>query len=115
VRREGPLSFSVKLSWLARATRIPGAYLRDTRVIFGALFRRLVRLEEVSGAWRTVPLDWGTDDGRGAARRALITAAISVTPNAYVVSIDRDHNQAVVHQLVPSPPERAEEEVTGWL
>jgi hypothetical protein len=45
----------------------------------------------------------------------LVVIAISATPNTYAVGIDRERDLLLVHQLVPGPRERAEQEITGWL
>ncbi len=89
--------------------------VRDTATVFAALWRHLFTSDRVQGAWRALPYEAGGDDPRSAARRALVTAAISATPNTYVVGIDRETNVMLVHQLVPAPPDEAVESVTGWL
>jgi multisubunit Na+/H+ antiporter MnhE subunit len=115
VREQRIMSFGPRLKWLARAGRVPVEMIRDTVTVSGALYRKVVRREDVVGAWRAIPFSEGGDDARSAARRALFIAAISATPNALVAGIDAEENLMLVHQLVPSPPDRVEEEVTGWL
>jgi multisubunit Na+/H+ antiporter MnhE subunit len=44
-----------------------------------------------------------------------LNAAISITPNTYVVGIDEDNEMVLVHQLVPCDRSRAREEIMGKL
>jgi hypothetical protein len=49
-----------------------------------------------------VPFRYGSsDDPEDAARRALLVAGLSVTPNSVVVGVDADRDEVLVHQLVP--------------
>ncbi|MGH2734514.1 MAG: Na+/H+ antiporter subunit E [Actinomycetota bacterium] len=115
VRRQNLIRYSPSARWLARSWRVVPEMVRDTGTLAGVLYRRIVRREEVTGAWRAVPFEWGGDDPRRTAKRAIVVIAISATPNTYAVGIDRERDLLLVHQLVPGPRERAAQEVTGWL
>lgn len=101
--RAGGLAFRPRLRWLRLLARIPWSIFVDCGVVAAALWRRLVHGEMVTGSFRTVPFDPGGEGSVSAARRALVTAGVSLAPNTYVVAIDRDRGLLFVHQLVPSP------------
>lgn len=115
VRRQNLIRYRPRVRWLARSWRIVPKLLRDTGTLWTVLYRRIVRREDVTGAWRAIPFEWGEDDSRTTAKRALLVIAISATPNTYAVGIDRERDLLLVHQLVTGPRERAEEEIMGWL
>ena len=80
--------------------------LADCGVVGAALARVLLKREKIEGAFRTIPFDVGGNDPESAARRALVMAGACLTPNTYVVAIDAEKGQLLMHQLVPSaePP-----------
>ena len=88
----------------------------DCWVLTVALARQLGDRQDNIGAFRGIPFDAGADDDpRAATRRAAYTALISVAPNTYVVGIDREHDNMLVHELVPGPRETTRERVLGKL
>ncbi|MGH7170000.1 MAG: Na+/H+ antiporter subunit E [Gemmataceae bacterium] len=105
-RRAGQLHFQPRWRWLYHFRRLPGKVLVDCGVVGAALARALLRREQIEGTFRTIPFDLGGEDAESAARRALVTAGACLTPNTYVVAIDAERGQLLVHQLVPSarPP-----------
>jgi hypothetical protein len=104
VRSQGLLRFHPKLEWFPRALRLPLLLIKDTVTVFGALYRKVARGEPVAGVWRTLEFERGEEeDPRAAARRALVTTAVTFTPNAYVVGIERGEDLMLIHQLVASP------------
>ena len=107
VRGQGLIHFRPRMHWLVRARKLPLAVIVDCRVVLGVLWRRLVRREPVQGVFTAFPFDSGGDDAEAAARRALYVLAISLTPNTFVVGIDREDDVMLVHQLVSSDPARA--------
>jgi multisubunit Na+/H+ antiporter MnhE subunit len=116
VRIQDLQAIRVRPRWLLRAGVLPRLVLADTWILFRALWRHLLFRRPVKGASLALPFDPGDeDDPYAAGRRALITAAITVTPNTYVVGIDPDRNLILVHQLVPAPPSRAGQEILGRL
>ncbi|HKN86781.1 MAG TPA: hypothetical protein VJV04_07980 [Nitrospiraceae bacterium] len=92
--------FSPSLGWLAKLRGVPGQVLADCGLVAMALWRRGMNGEDVSGSLRRIPFDPGGDDGRSAARRAIVAGALSLAPNTCVVAIHRRHRAVTVHQLV---------------
>ncbi len=115
VRVQDIRQFRPRPRWLLRAYRLPPSILADCGVVFGALWRHLVKHEEINGAFRAFRIPIGGTGERAAARRALLNAAISITPNTYVVGIDEDSEVVLVHQLVPCERSLAREEIMGKL
>lgn len=115
VWRQGLIGCRPRLEWVLRVHRMPKQLVGDTLIVFRALLAHMTRRREMRGAWRAIEIDPGGDDGRSAARRAMIIAAISFTPNVYVVGIDEDEGLMLVHQLEPSPKQSARRDITGWL
>jgi multisubunit Na+/H+ antiporter MnhE subunit len=115
VRVQDARQFRPRLRWILRAWRLPLAAVRDCRVVLGVLWRHVIRGEEGGGAFRAFHFPVAGTGGRAAGRRALLNAAISFTPNTYVVGIDEEKEQVLVHQLVPSPRQLVREDVIGKL
>jgi multisubunit Na+/H+ antiporter MnhE subunit len=102
VRAQDLVRFRLELRWLRDLGQLPGQVLRDCWLLATALWRHCTG-RPVRGAFRTLPFPTERDDASSAARRALVTGAVSLTPNTYVVGIEGDEGVAVVHQLVPEP------------
>ncbi len=104
-RTAGRRHFRPRLRWLRHLAHLPWRVLADCGIVAAALGRRLIG-SDVAGSFHTVPFAAGGDDPEAAARRALVTAGVSLAPNTYVVAIDRERGELLVHQLVPSrePP-----------
>jgi multisubunit Na+/H+ antiporter MnhE subunit len=116
VRIQDLQAIRVRPRWLLRARVLPRFALADTSTLFAALWRHLLFRRPVKGAFLALPFDPGDeDDPYAAGRRALITAAITITPNTYVVGIDAGRKLILVHQLVPAPRSRAGREILGRL
>jgi multisubunit Na+/H+ antiporter MnhE subunit len=115
VRVQDARQFRPRLRWLLRVYRLPPAILADCGVLARALWRHVVKKEEVRGAFRAFRYPVAGGGGRAAGRRALLNAAISITPNTYVVGIDEEKEIVLVHQLVPCEPSQAREEILGKL
>jgi multisubunit Na+/H+ antiporter MnhE subunit len=107
VRGQGLVHFRPELRWLLRARKLPLAVVVDCRIVMGAVWRRLARREPVRGAFTAFPFSCGGDDAEAAARRALYVMAISLTPNTFVIGIDRENDVMLVHQLVSTNPATA--------
>ena len=115
VRVQDIRRFRPRLRWVLRAYRLPPLILSDSFIVLRALLRHVTGKQRIDGAFRAFKHPVGGQDGRAAGRRALLNAAISVTPNTYVVGIDEDRDQVLVHQLVPCRRDRAREEFMGKL
>jgi multisubunit Na+/H+ antiporter MnhE subunit len=114
VQAQGLVRFDPDPRWFLRVWKLPRSIVRDCWIVTAALWRHL-RGDEVNGGFRALPFHRGGDDARASARRALVVLAISVSPNSIVVGIDEDADLMLVHQLVPSPKDRAEREVYADL
>jgi multisubunit Na+/H+ antiporter MnhE subunit len=111
VRDQDLVRFRLKVAWLRGLYRSPGQVLVDSRVLAVTLWRRLTG-RSVHGGFRALPFPAERDDARSAARRALVTGFVSLTPNTYVVGIEED-GVMLVHQLAyhhanPVPPSMLE-------
>jgi hypothetical protein len=96
--------------------RLLGTVVSDCWLLTVALWRQLRQREDNVGAFRGIAFDAGPDDDpRAAARRAAYTTLISLTPNTYVIGIDREHNNMLVHELVAGPREDTRARVLGKL
>lgn len=104
--RAGHLHFQPRWHWLRHFRHLPAKVLADCLIVAAALARALLKREQIEGAFRTIPFDPGGDDPESAARRALVLAGACVAPNTYVVAVDVERGQLLLHQLVPSaqPP-----------
>jgi multisubunit Na+/H+ antiporter MnhE subunit len=104
--RAGSLYFEPRWHWLRYFRRLPGRVLTDSLLVAAVLARALFRREKIAGAFRTIPFDPGGDDAESASRRALVLAGACLTPNTYVVAVDMERGQLLLHQLVPTaqPP-----------
>jgi multisubunit Na+/H+ antiporter MnhE subunit len=116
VRRSGlvevrPWRMSPRRPWLLVFTVVSDCWLLTV-----ALWRQLRWREENVGVFRGIPFKAGHDDDpKAVARRAASTAQISLTPNTYVIGIDRDLDNMLVHELVGGPRDETRERVLGKL
>jgi multisubunit Na+/H+ antiporter MnhE subunit len=101
VRRQGLIRFRPRARWLLRAMRLPWRLFSDSVVVSWALLKGLALRRPVRGRFREVPFPTGGTDPRSQARRALATAAASLSPNAYVVDVDPENDTLLIHELVP--------------
>lgn len=88
--------------WLAQAVKLPGQVARDTVVVFGALWKRLVTGEQPASGFREIPIRFGGPGTQDVTRRVLLVGGNSLAPNTFVLGIDEDRDVMVVHQLVVS-------------
>lgn len=96
VRQQRRVVLRPRPSWLLRAWRPFVAYGSDLWLLIRALPGR------GGGGFAAVPVEPGTDDARGAARRVFMQAAGSFAPNTYAIGTDHERDLLLVHQLVPS-------------
>jgi hypothetical protein len=91
----------VSASDLAGALRIPGSVVVDFGILVRVLAESAVRRKVVRGSFVARQVDPGGDDPSGTGHRAWLEYAATISPNAYVVAIDRESELALVHDLVP--------------
>jgi multisubunit Na+/H+ antiporter MnhE subunit len=92
--------FRMRIEWLVPAFSLPGQVVRDTVVVYRALWRRLARGEQPPSAFVGLPTRFGDDSTEGVTRRVLLTWGTSVAPNTFALGIDKDTDVMVVHRLV---------------
>jgi len=85
--------------WLRVAAKLPANVLRDTFIVFGALFRRLAGGPLPDDAIVELSFDAGGDDAESHTRRALAIEAVSFAPNSIVLDVDRSRGVMRVHYL----------------
>ena len=90
----------IRVTWLIPALSLPGQVVRDTGIIYHALWRRLVHGEEPPSAFLELPARYGNDTPEGMTRRTLLVGGTSVAPNTFVLGIDPERDVMVVHRLV---------------
>jgi multisubunit Na+/H+ antiporter MnhE subunit len=97
----------IRIRWLAPVLGLPGDVVRDTVIVFAALWRRLAHGQQPASGFREVPARFGAATAEGKSRRALLVAGRSVAPNTFVLGIDAERDVMVVHQLVVPDGEAA--------
>jgi multisubunit Na+/H+ antiporter MnhE subunit len=102
VRSQELVRFRLEPHWLRGLPGLPWQVLHDTWLLTVALWRHCTG-SPVRGVFRVVPFPSEADDDRSAARRALVTALVSVAPNTVVVGVEGAEGEMLVHQLVPEP------------
>jgi multisubunit Na+/H+ antiporter MnhE subunit len=102
VRSQELVRFRLDPHWLRGLPGLPWQVLHDTWLLTVALWRHCTG-SPVRGVFRVVPFPSEADDDRSAARRALVTALVSVAPNTVVVGVEGAEGEMLVHQLVPEP------------
>ncbi len=98
----------VRIQWLGLALRLPGDLMRDTWLVFAALWRQLAHRQEPRSGFREVPVRYGGQGSQDRARRALLVGGKSLTPNSFVVGFELEREVMIVHQLVLPEEEVAE-------
>jgi multisubunit Na+/H+ antiporter MnhE subunit len=106
VHRRGYIRFWQRMAWLKELPYLVWAVIVDSGLLGLALWDRLIRRRPVRGSTIRVPFHYGGDNGRDGARRALVNASVSLTPNTFVIDIDPAADSLLVHQLVPRPLDR---------
>jgi len=92
--------FRMRIGWLVPAGRLPGQVVRDTVIVYRALWRRLAHGEQPPSAFVELPARFGDDSPEGVTRRFLLVGGTSVAPNTFVLGIDSERDVMVVHRLV---------------
>ncbi len=72
--------------------------VRVGRGLARAVWRRPA---EMLGVVKHVPFRYGSRDSSEAGRRASVVTAMSLAPNAFVVGMEPERHELIVHQLVP--------------
>jgi multisubunit Na+/H+ antiporter MnhE subunit len=116
VRRSGLVDIRPWRMWPRRPWLLALTVVSDCWLLTVALFRQVRWRDDNVGAFRGIPFEAGPDDDpKAVARRAAYTAQISLTPNTYVIGIDRELDNMLVHELVAGPRDETRERVLGKL
>jgi multisubunit Na+/H+ antiporter MnhE subunit len=94
------LRLQVRARWLVRALGLPGEVAQQTVTVFAALARTMFTRTPPRGRFRELPVKYGDDTPLGVTRRVLLTGALSLAPNEFVLGIDAERDVMVTHQLV---------------
>jgi multisubunit Na+/H+ antiporter MnhE subunit len=89
----------MRIEWVTAALGLPGQVVRDTVIVYRALWRRLVHGEQPPSAFKELPTRFGDDSPEGVTRRVLLIWGTSVAPNTFALGIDKDTDVMVVHRL----------------
>jgi hypothetical protein len=84
----------------APALSLPGRVVRDTVIVYRALWRRLAHGERPRSAFGELTARYGNDTPGGMTRRTLLVGGASLAPNTFVLGIDPERDVMVVHRLV---------------
>ena len=101
----GNVRYALRFSWLWPALLVARNIVRDTFVVYGVLLRHLAGAP-VRDAYENVPFDQGGEDPVSAARRALVVAGVSTSPNEIVLAVDEERKTLRVHALAISKSPR---------
>jgi multisubunit Na+/H+ antiporter MnhE subunit len=108
VTNQAATRFRMRVQWLVRALSLPGQVVRDTVIVYRALWQRLVHGEQPPSSFLELPARFGDDTPAGVTRRTLLIGGSSVAPNTFALGIDPERHVMVVHRLV------AKREETTW-
>jgi multisubunit Na+/H+ antiporter MnhE subunit len=106
VNAQDLVRFRLEARWLRDLRLLPRLVLADSRLLVVVLWRQLTGRRRATGVFRAVAFPEGSpagDDARDNARRALVTTAVSLSPNSLVVGIEGGQGLMLVHELVPRP------------
>ena len=92
--------FRMRIEWLVPALSLPGQVVRDTVIVYRALWRRLAHGQQPPSAFADLPARYGDDSPEGVTRRVLLVWGTSVAPNTFALGIDSERDVMVVHRLV---------------
>jgi hypothetical protein len=90
----------MRINWLQPALRLPAHLVRDTGVVFAALWRQLVHGQAPRSGFREEHVRFGGDSLEDKTRRALLVGGKSVAPNTFVLGLDGERDVMVLHHLV---------------
>lgn len=102
VHELGVLGFRLRPRLFAPVPSVLWAVVVDFGLLVRVLARALLRRQVPRGVFRARPFDAGPVDGPLAAgRRGVLGALATYSPNAYLIDIDPERGEALVHDLVP--------------
>ena len=99
VRRQERTDVRLELRWLLKTARVPWQVVREFWLVTAFLVRG-----GRSAGMRRLPFPTGGARPAERGRRALAALAITYSPNSYVVDMDEEAGEVVVHTLAPVSP-----------
>lgn len=102
VRAQSRHRFQMSIRWLGNFAGVPAEALKDCLIVYRAIWRR-PGMVHGSGRFQTRSFDPGNEHPSSRLRRALVTTAISLPPNTFVIGVTEANDQLLVHQLAPRP------------
>lgn len=100
VRAHSGVSYTMRAAWWKPLATVPWSALRDCAVVLGAICGRPLQTS-AGGHFIEREMDPGSHDIESKSRRALVLAAVSLPPNSFVLTIDRERRRLLLHELVP--------------
>jgi hypothetical protein len=100
-RAKGMGRLRVPARWVWRAKSVPPVILVDFAIITWALLKALARGRRVHGTFRVKPYAPEGGAEQAAAIRAWVTYAAMFSPNAYVIDMDPERGETLLHDIVP--------------
>jgi hypothetical protein len=101
LRRQRLLAFRFEALWLAKTLRAPWHVTREFALVVWLLALDLLRVRRVRSAYRAFPFPTGRADPVSRGRRALVTVADALSPNAIPVDMDCERGVLLHHELDP--------------
>lgn len=98
VRRGALPSARIERRWLIGAARVPWNVVKEFALVTVTLLR------QAEGEFRTVPFPAGGARPAERGRRAFVAIATGYSPNSYVLDVDEERGEMLVHVLHPVPP-----------
>lgn len=99
VRAQEHTDVRLERRWLLKTVAVPWQIVREFGLLTAFLFRR-----RPSAGMRRLPFPTGGARPAERGRRALAALAMTYSPNSYVVDMDEEAGEVVVHTLSPVPP-----------
>ena len=101
VRTTLDVRFRVPLRLVPSLVTALAMVFADFAIVMAVLVRSVVARRPARGRFVVRDFDAGGDDPRSFGRRAWTILVAGYSPNAYVVDIDSDNGEVLLHDLVP--------------
>lgn len=98
VKREGLAPFRPQAGWVLLITWEPWYVLKGTVLVFRELARTLTG-GQPKGRFQAAPYRYGGQNEAASARRAIMAAYTTISPDTIVVGLDGNKQIALLHQL----------------
>lgn len=101
--------FQFSARWLRHFANLPAEVVVDCAMVDRAILRR-PSLRQGTGRFQSRKFKLGNEHPAARLRRALVTTAISLAPNTFVIGVPEGEDALLLHQLVPEPNESRDRE-----